>query len=171
MASDAAYENSSGTGGFLLAMDDASWRTRSGKVVRVQDSWYNGWQQRETYIAQLELAMVLVALLVEAEKFRGRCGVWFIDNIAALHALCNGDSHQEDLNAMAEAIHAITFSHRCSIYYEWIESEANWADGVSRYGRHDDWLRRHNFEVHDCTAPGLALRLPLRASMTLARFM
>ena len=84
---------------------------------------------------------------------------------------CNGDSRQNDLNAMAEAIHGITFALHCHVYYEWVESAANWADGICRGGRRDTWLLRHKFKVRDCTVPGFALRLPLGAAMNLAEYM
>ena len=82
-------------------------------------------------------------MLVEAPRLRGRSGIWFIDNLAALYALVKGDSREKDLNVMAEAIDALTFELQTRIYFEWVESASNWAHGISRDGMKDEWWQRN----------------------------
>ena len=63
-ASDAAYEGGIGSGGFLLALNNnPSWSRRLGRVVQIEEGLFRMWHPSKTYIAQLELLMVLVALL------------------------------------------------------------------------------------------------------------
>ena len=58
-ASDAAYENQVGTGGFLVVLfNEGAMDQRVGRVVTIEPELYNMWHPCETYIAQLELLMV-----------------------------------------------------------------------------------------------------------------
>ena len=62
-ASDAAYENGRGSAGFLSVMDPGMpEETRLGKVISLTTILYSLCCTRSTYIAQLELLAVLVAL-------------------------------------------------------------------------------------------------------------
>ena len=63
-------------------------------------------------IAQLELIMVLVALVRHAGGLRGRRGVWWIDNVCVLMALIKGRSDQPDLDRMSMLIHTAMFALR-----------------------------------------------------------
>jgi hypothetical protein len=49
-------------------------------------------------IAQRELIQILAALLIYPDCFRGRRGLWFIDNVSALIALVKGRSGIQDLD-------------------------------------------------------------------------
>ena len=130
-------------------------------MVQIEEGLFRMWHPSKTYIAQLELLMVLVALLQLAEHLRGRRGIWFIDNTAALMALVRGRSNSEDLDRLAGLIHAVLFAHRVWMYFEWVESGANWADGVSREGLRDAWHQRQQFRVAECKFPEGILGLPL----------
>ena len=59
--------------------------------------FYDSMSPGEHKIAQLELSMVLYALVARPDKFRGRRGVWYIDNVAALMCLIRGRSDSPDL--------------------------------------------------------------------------
>ena len=43
------------------------------------------WQPAETHVAQLELSMVLYALVERPDLFRNRHGLWFLDNVCSRH--------------------------------------------------------------------------------------
>ena len=96
-------------------------------------------------IAQWELMQVLTALLAYPQWFRGRAGVWWIDNVPALIALAKGRSGVDDMDRMTMMIHMLMYTLRCSIYFEYIPSDSNWADGISRRGKRDEWYQRHGF--------------------------
>ena len=126
---------------------------REGTVVNIPDRIYDLWDDCPFEIAQLELLMVLVALLSEPAKFRGTYGVWFIDNVAALMAVVRGRSDNPELDHMASMIQAVLFSLQTWMYFEWIQSKSNWADGVSRYGEQDPWHKRHGFSCRRVAVP------------------
>ena len=79
-------------------MHDVS-RAEEGVVL------YSIWGARTTYIAQLELLAVLVALIEVAGLVRGANTIWFIDNVAALMALVKGSSGSHSLDQMAKLVH------------------------------------------------------------------
>ena len=66
---------------------------------------YSLWEPGDKKIAQLELLQVLYALFSRPSRFRGRRGLWFIDNTAALMALIRGRSDNADLEHMSRLIH------------------------------------------------------------------
>ena len=71
-ASDAAYDANQGSGRFLLVLLDADGnQARLGRVPEILENWYHMWQPCETYIAQLELVMILCALVHFAPQPRG----------------------------------------------------------------------------------------------------
>ena len=172
MASDAAEEGGIGTGGYLYLLGDSDgWHSRARSAGRFPVAFEGYWQQRDVYIAQYELSIVLVAVLCEDSKLRNRRGIWFIDNIAALMALVRGTSNNPDLNMLAAMIHAALFALQVWVYFEWVESEANWADGVSREGRNCQWSKDHGFAVQGIVFTHRVLMLPVYPMMRLAQFL
>ena len=85
-------------------------------------------------IAQWELMQVLTALLAYPEWFRGRAGVWWINNVPALIALVKGKSGADDMDRTTMMIHLLMYTLQCDIYFEYVPSDSNWADGISRPG-------------------------------------
>ena len=48
---------------------------------------------------------------------------------------------------MCEAIHLLFFQAHKMVYFEWVESKANWSDGVSRDLDACPWAAAHCFSV------------------------
>ncbi len=134
------------TGGYLLEIKPAY---RSGAWMKMDEEVTSVWSAGEKKIAQLELLMVWDTLASEASSVRGKQGLFFIDNQAALMSLVNGRSNSEDLDRMAHMIRGLMFELRIAVYFEWIESKANWSDGVSRDGSRDQWAKKHNFHLKE----------------------
>jgi hypothetical protein len=162
-ASDAAQEGDSMTGGYLLEIKPAY---RSGAWMKMGEEVTSVWSAGEKKIAQLELLMVWDTLASEASSVRGKQGLFFIDNQAALMSLVNGRSNNEDLDKMAHMIRGLMFELRIAVYFEWIESKANWSDGVSRDGSKDQWAKKHLFHLKESRPVmriwGLPFKLLLR---------
>ena len=163
-ASDAALEAPfCGTGGFLIVWHSYSSESREAFVADIPPAIYDLWTPGDKKIAQLELCQALYALVNRPAKFRGRRGVWFIDNLAALMALIKGRSDSPDLERLAHLIHMACFSLRVWIYWEYIPSKSNWADAISRLGANDPWHRAHNFTLSQAHLPLILWRLPFPA--------
>ena len=78
VASDAALEvPKAGTGGFLIVWFSTCDEIREGFVADIPEAIYDLWSPGPHKIAQLELMMVLYALVTRAASFRNRRGVWW----------------------------------------------------------------------------------------------
>ncbi|CAE7815841.1 unnamed protein product [Symbiodinium sp. CCMP2592] len=109
-ASDAAAEAPlCGSGGFLIVWQHPKGQLREGFVAASPASLYPLWGPGEKKIAQLELSMVLYALVSRPSQFRSRRGVWYIDNTAALMSLIRGRSDNADLSRLAQIDPSLPF--------------------------------------------------------------
>jgi hypothetical protein len=161
VASDAAYENGRGSAGFLAVVNPGTPNEiRVGRVIDIPPEVYHLWGDRKTYIAQLELLAVFVAIVELAGLVRRSHGLWCIDNVAALMALVKGCSGVPSMDQMAKAIHLGAFSLEAQAYYEYVESKANWADEISREGMKGSWAAKNKFTTRHCGVSTLLLRLP-----------
>ena len=150
-ASDAAQEPIvGGSGGFLLVTAS---KQRLGPVVHIDSAVMTLWPEHDVVIAQLELRMILQALVTFPQHFRSCTGFWFCDNIASLMALVRGRSDNRSLDFMASMVHLLLFHQHCYLWFEWTPSRSNWSDGISRDGFRDRFWREHLFTVHLSTVP------------------
>ena len=158
VASDAAQdEPRQGSAGSLVVDGDGH---RFAYVMEVTEALFCLWSDDEAKIAQLELMIVLMTIGHATAHFRGKPGIWWIDNIAALMAVVRGRSNNSELDQMAVAIHAILYSSKCPMFFEWVHSPDNWSDGISRRGIDDEWHQQHAFAVSTFAPCLLLLQLP-----------
>jgi len=126
-ASDAAVEaDNPGSGGFhliFLQLDGS--QTRLSFVATNCAELQALWQPAETHIAQLELSMVLYALIERPDLFRHRHGLWFLDNVVAVMTLVRGRSSNSDLAKLGHLIHLALFALRAQGYWEYVQSKSN----------------------------------------------
>ena len=81
--------------------------------------------------------------------------IWYIDNQAACQALVKGSSSQSDLCSIATITHLVLAKLGCRVYFEYVESEANIADGLSRGGLNDAWTLRQGWILQHATIPSI----------------
>ena len=113
----------------MVTQPCSEFEERLGRMVQIPTQVYEIWGKQDTYIAQLEMMMVLAAIIEDGAQLKHRRGIWFVDNVAALMALVRGRSNQPALDQMALLIHTALFTLRAWVYFEWVESAANWSDG------------------------------------------
>ena len=65
---------------------------------------YARWGEQSTYIAQLELLVVLAAMLHFAPIVRESRGLWLVDSTAPLMALISGNSNNMAFDEMAQLV-------------------------------------------------------------------
>ena len=68
-------------------------------------------------------------------------------------------------------IHLILFQIHTMVYFEWVESKANWSDGISREGPEDLWSTQNGFEIAPTLFPAALLDLPFGAVTSLFTFL
>ena len=166
MASDAFYEAGVGKAGFLIISDPGKpTEARVGVVVDIDalGPLEHLWGQQDTYITQLELLTVIVALVECASIFRNSRGLYFVDNVSALMAMVKGRSSKESLDSLARLGHFASFALGASAYYEYVQSDPNWSDEISRKGLEGPWARQHGFKIRTCTFEHRLLQLPCMA--------
>ena len=120
------------------------------------------------HIAQLELSMVLYALVERPDLFRHRHGLWFLDNVAAVMTLVRGCSSNAELGHL---IHLALFALRAQGYCEHVQSKSNWADDISRLGVNDPWWRCHGFNFYSAYLPTILFQLPFVAVILTFEFL
>ena len=157
-----------GSGGFLVVTPQSQ---RLGSVVDINEDVFRLWDSHDAKIAQLELLMVLQALVVFPDVFRRTTGVFYVDNVAALMTLVRGRSDNAELDQMARLVYCLLFRLECTLWCEWVQSASNWNDGISRCGFSDPFIKRFRFQVHASAVPLFLWRLPLRAVFQVFAFL
>ena len=143
---------------------------RIGASLRVHPRLYSHWGVLETYIAQLVLFTLLATILLNAALLRGSNSLWFIDNVPALMAMVNGTSPTATLEHMAKIAHLMLYAVRGQAYFEYVESDSNWADEISREGLKGAWAKNQGFSCTEREIPWDFLMLPNRAIILVCEF-
>ena len=98
-------------------------------------------QPRKTQIIPLELMAAAGMLETYPEQLRGREVIFFIDNQSVCCALCNGASKATDIQTMTTGWHLAALHLGCRIWIEWVPSEENPADVLSRWAKCPDFAK------------------------------
>ena len=69
----------------------------------------------------------------------------FVDNEAAVSALIRGASRVADAAQLSELFHALLLKLAARAWVEWVDSDSNPADGLSRRGLQDPWTMQQDF--------------------------
>ena len=67
--------------------------------------------------------------------------------------MVRGSSKEEDVGGIANAVHWLLFSVGCRPWFEWIDSESNCSDGLSRDGVNDVWTKGQGWELREGSVP------------------
>ena len=94
---------------------------------------------RKSQICACEALIVPQLLIQKPELFAGCDVVWFIDNESACSSLIRGGSRQDDIATLSALTHLAMLRSGTRIWFEWIDSDSNPSDGLSRDGLTDAW--------------------------------
>ena len=81
-----------------------------------------------------EAAMIPWVLAFMAAAWRRRQIIWYIDNTSALYSIVKGSWRHAAVNRAIAIAHFFMYKHDNSVRWEFVDSKANWSDGVSRRG-------------------------------------
>ena len=149
----------------VVLYTDASWEPKDmqspglGLVLMCPDAQPQGiactipkhvleaFQERETQITPLEALAVLQASVVFTEQIAGRDVIWFCDNQVVCSALVRGSCASDDIASIVVLCHLLWASYSVRVWIEWVPSEANVSDGLSRSGVADEWTRQQPWRL------------------------
>jgi hypothetical protein len=91
------------------------------------------WAFVETFVNQLELVVVLAAILTFGPKYlQDRDVLCFVDNTPALSACIHGYAKDTDMAAISNLLHLALAQLQCTSWFEFVNSAANIADLPTR---------------------------------------
>ena len=86
-------------------------------------------------------------------RLRGCDVVWFIDNEAAAAATIRGASREDDVNDFVQVAHLMWMYLGVRVWIEWVDSESNPSDGLSRLGLQDPWTVDQGWILSEALQP------------------
>ena len=104
---------------------------------------------REQQILAVEAFAAAAAPWILPEQFRDRDSIWFVDNAAAVSTLIRGAAKPEDIDNIAAAVTFQNAHLNHGVWFEWIDSDSNPADGLSRLGIQDPWTLEQGWDIHE----------------------
>ena len=127
------------------------------RAIHVPREVVSAWVQRRTQIYLAETYAVLAALYDHRHDLEGRGVLVFVDNEAAASSIIRGAPRMEDVGTMVHLIHILAHSYGMRLWVEWIDSESNPSDGLSRDGLRDRWTLQQQWSLAAGDAPTLQL--------------
>ena len=103
-----------------------------GIVCDATDEFFSSLVPRSTQIAIGELFAVILAFRLAPGAFQEGVAISFVDNMGVIHAIVNGASTQVDLGAFVHGLHRRMAVLKASVWWEYVPSPSNLADGGSR---------------------------------------
>ena len=110
-----------------------------GGTMDVKEDILAYWHERDQQIYIAEMLAVLAATRHLEPHLRGRDVIWFLDNEGALGTFVRGSSAHADAANIAAATHLFWARIQCRVWLEWVASDDNPSDGLSRHGLEDSW--------------------------------
>ena len=98
-----------------------------------------------------EAATLPLALMRHGHKWQPRQAFWFVDNTVALHSFIKGAANDATLERCINLFYFVTYKYDISIWFEYVESKSNWADGISRDLCKDVFFAGHGIHIPRAT--------------------
>ena len=137
---------------FFLEVDDPH-RPSSARFALSPPGVLSLFAERKHYSGVLELFAVYMHLYEHRWQLKSRDIRFFVDNVGVLAQLTKGASSAEDLSPLVSAIHFLIVMFDMRIWWEYVESEANISDGLSRKGANDDMAIRLSWKPKPALLP------------------
>ncbi len=100
-------------------------------------------------IAACECAMLFVFMWEFRHELRNRRVLWLVDNSASLFAVIKGSSNSPSMTRTIELIHFVMYHFHIQVWWEFVASEQNFSDGISRLLGNDPFAASHQFHTHE----------------------
>ena len=113
----------------------------------------NSFCPRKQQITPCEALLGIIAPVNLAAFLKGEDLIWFIDNTPTCSCFIKGSSSHKDLAKIATITSLLLAYLQCRTYFEYVESAANVADGLSRDGLKDLWTLRQGWQLQEAVLP------------------
>ena len=82
---------------------------------------------------------VLTSVWQHRDLLNGSDVIFYVDNEASATAMIKGDSRLPAVGVMAMCVQLLLIRYNIAVWFEWVDSDSNLADGLSRDGATDPW--------------------------------
>jgi len=124
-----------------------------GGTCLVPPAVLQSWNVREQQIFPGESLCGLLVPWLHPKSFCSADVVWFIDNESAVASLIKASSDQPDVHRIVQTSQAVLQALGARTWFEWIDTESNPSDGLSRDGLLDVWTQSQGWSVKDYAFP------------------
>jgi hypothetical protein len=125
---------------------------------------------RKQQITQVETLASALILEHVPQVLENLDAIWFIDNQGGEAGLISGYSSQEDSACMLGTVHIVLASLSCRVWWEYVPSEVNPSDGLSRDGIKDLWTISQGWDLLEVDLPDWSNLADLPLDVLLQRF-
>ena len=112
-----------------------------------------GWTDRKTQIYPAEVYALFAAVWEHRFLLAGADVLAFVDNEAAAAAIIRGAPRHNDVGDMVHCLHWTLLRHGVRPWVEWIDSDSNPSDGLSRDGLLDKWTLEQGWDLRAGSHP------------------
>jgi hypothetical protein len=110
-------------------------------------------QTRRQQIFPGEVFAAYAALFEHKRDLQGKDVIFFIDNEAATASLIRGSTAQLDVMSIVQTFHWELLRWNIRAWFEWVDTDSNPSDGLSRAGISDVWSNGQGWELAEAVAP------------------
>ena len=124
-----------------------------GRSTRMSPEVFNTLKVRRQQIFPGEVFATYAALVTHLEVLKNRDVIFFVDNEAATSALIRGSTKEQDVMSIVQAMHWTLVGNNIRAWFEWVDTEANPSDGLSRDGVSDKWTAEQGWQLEEAACP------------------
>ena len=128
-----------------------------GGTCVVPSSVLDSWLPRRQQIYPGEALCGVIVPWFHQALLRGFDILWFVDNEAAASSLIRGSSRPDGVHHIAQLAHVLLHGLGCRAWIEWVDSESNPSDGLSRQGLEDPWTLLQGWTLAEYPFPAQLL--------------
>ena len=148
--SDASFENGVLRLGWVIFAPNC---TPLGGTTVVPHQVVSSWKGRSQQIFPGETLCALVLPLLYPTTLESHDLLWFVDNEAAVSTLIRGTTSELDVHLIAQCSLVRLARLGCRLWLEWIDSESNPSDGLSRAGLDDERTQQQGWSLMEFDFP------------------